>query len=545
MTINEHDENSAPAATPATLPPVGSDVPVDELSMTGDAIDVSEAIESVPATGTSDGAVGSGRRTDNPDNYVGYQLPRGPNPNITETDAVFRPTLRDEQQNDPFHVTGLPCDVNSFNSLLESYPSINYEIGSTNRDWAAEIQAGSNIIHQGNFLSKVVNRDGSLWGNRVASGAGTIGLVRPRISNPVSPGTHISGELASARVRQIMGTGQPSGFPLYHSGFWVSLKAPSSKVRLELQRRIDSEKIELGRMTSGMAFSNVSVYIKSYLTDFVLAHVSTANVRYNQVSDLKDLILSTDIPTLIWGILTTIYPNGYPYHQPCMNDPSQCQHVVKELVDINKIHFVDKNRLSEMQLKFLARRTDRLEPKELEAYRDAHTYNAKGLITLKTEFGEIKVQLKVPTVTEYASAGFAWVDGISNDIQRAFGSDLVGERRNTYILERARATSMCEYSHWIKEIGLPDGSSIIDLDTIRATLADLGGEPALAEDFFTKVVEYIEDVSLAIVALPRFDCPSCGKPATAEEAKHPYLNPIDVEALFFTMLDQHLAKVLT
>lgn len=527
--------------TPA-LPPVGSDIPLDDHSYDGTPLDTSEVIPSTPAEGVD--TPDDEKPVDRPEQYQGYELPRGPNPNIVATDAVFRPVAKPEQENDPFHLTSLPCDANAFNSLLESYPSINYELGETNREWAAEIQAGAGIIHQGNFLSKVVNREGSMWANRAPYGANSIGLVRPRVSNPVSPGTHISGELASMRVRQVLGSGQPSGFPLYHTGIWLSLKAPSASARLELQRRIDSEKIELGRMTSGMAFSNVSVYIKSYLSDFALAHVSTANVKYNQTQDLKDIILANDIPTLIWGLLTTIYPNGYPYHQPCMNDPSHCQHVVKELVDINKIHFVDTGRLTEAQLKHMSRRTDRLELKELETYQAAHTYNGKGLISLKTEYGEIKVQLKVPTISEYASAGFSWVDGIANDIQRAFGSDLVGERRNTYILERARATSMCEYSHWIKEVGLPDGSSIIDTDTIRATLADLGGEPELAGDFFTNVVTFIEDATVAMVALPRFDCPACGKPATTEEAKHPYLNPIDVEALFFTMLGQHLAKAL-
>jgi hypothetical protein len=84
----------------------------------------------------------------------------------------------------------------------------------------------------------------------------------------------------------------------------------------------------------------------------------------------------------------------------------------------------------------------------------------------------------------------------------------------------------------------------VDVDTIRQTLGELGGEPELADDFFQQIVNYIEDTTLSIVALPRFDCPACGKPTTADEKNHPYLNPIDVEALFFMMLGQHIAKAL-
>jgi hypothetical protein len=539
-------EQDTPVAVESTAQPADAGVPEDTASYDGTSLDADQQIDKQPVAVKRTAPVNSGDEVpkDRPEDYARYELPSGPNPHVAPSQPVFADTTDERQLNDPLHVTALPCDVEALNSLLEAYPSINYEVGETNREWAAEIQAGASLLWQGNFLSKVVSREGAMWSQRVPYGANTLGIVRPKLGNAGAPGTNISGELASLRVRQTLGMGVPTAVPLFHSGIWVSLKAPSAAARLELQRRIDSEKVQLGRMTTGMAYSNVSVYIKSYLADFCLAHVSTANVKYDQTQDLKNLILATDIPTLIWAILTTVYPNGYPYHQPCMNDPSRCQHVVRQVIDINKIHFTALERLTDAQLKHMSRRSEKVELRDIEAYRAAHSYNSKGKITLKVQHGSITVQLKVPTVTEYASAGFNWVDGITNDIQRAFGSELTGARRNEYILERAKATSMCEYSHWIKEIGLSDGSSIVDVDTIRQTLGELGGEPELADDFFQQIVNYIEDTTLSIVALPRFDCPACGKPTTADEKNHPYLNPIDVEALFFMMLGQHIAKAL-
>ncbi len=546
------DETLPPAAAetlpeaPVPQPPIGYPV-VEELpqdTTSYDALPV-EPAPTKPTVEKVTEAAAPERPVDRPADYVGFNLPRGANPNIANYTPVFRPAPNDRVANDPFHVASLPCDVEAFNSLVNSYPSINYELGEGNREWAAEITLGSSLLHQGGFLTKATDRPDAKWSQRVPHGASALGATRPRLGQDAQPGQEISGELAANRVQQALGMGAPTAVPLWHSGFWVTFKSPTAMARLELQRRIDSEKIWLGRMTNGMAYSNASVYLKSYLADFAMAHVSTATVRYAQAQDLKDLIKSTDIPTLIWGMLTTLYPQGYPYHQPCMNDPSQCTHVVKEVLDINKIHFTDLNRLTEAQLKHMARRGERMDIKDIEAYQKDHSYNGSGLIELKNDTGVVKVQLKVPTITEYASAGFHWVDGLVADIQRAFGSELVGEQRNNFILERAKVTSMCEYSHWIEELGLPDGSVIRDLDTIRQTLVYIGGEPTLAETFFTQVQSFMENCTIAMVALPRFDCPACGKPATPEEAKHPYLNPIDVEALFFMMLGQLVAKALT
>lgn len=544
MTQTNEPETGAPVPTPA---PISTDIPEVAETYDGSQPEPSEAIEAAPAPATAPApAPTDDLPKDKPEDYRAFKLPDGPNPNVMQLDVwPFRKPAPGKEE-DAFHITSLPCDVDGFNSLLEAYPSINYEIGEQSREWASEINLGSGLLMQGGFLSKAVNREGSMWGVRVPYGAGSLGIARPKLGGNSGPGAVVSGEMATMRVRAALGSGVPTMIPLFHTGIWVTLRAPSAAARLELQRRIDSEKIQLGRMTNGMAYSNVSTYVKGYLVDFALAHLSSSNMPYARPEDLKSVIDSNDIPTLIWGVLTTLYPNGYPYHQPCMNDPSACQHVVKEVVDINKIHFVDTQRLTESQLKHMSRRAERIDPKDVERYKAEFNYGGnKGLVELTNDVGTIKLQLKVPTIADYMSAGFHWVDGTVNAIQRAFGSELQGQRRNDLIVEAAKATSLCEYSHWVREIGLPDGSVIQDLDTIRQTLAELGGEPELAEKYFKEVTQFIEDATIALVALPRFDCPACGKPATTEQVKHPYLNPIDVESLFFTMLDQLIAKAIT
>lgn len=564
MTPNE-DETQTPgtvsseAGTPqASQDAVGggdSSIPVDDISLDDTAASLGTGTEPLSPTAVKLPTTSPVAEVpvddeeipkDDPSKYTGYVWPQGPNPNVGPVDAVFKP-LPEDQRDDPFAIASIPCDADTFNSLMEAYPSINYQVGQLNREWASEISNGARLLNQGSFLKKAANREGSMWYQRVPYGASDLGIIRPRLGQPGGMAAPITGDLASLRVRQELGLGASTNVPLFHSGFWVTLRAPVAAARLELQQRIDQEKIELGRSTAGLAFSNISVYLKSYLVDFALAHLVTSNARYSKPLDLKDKILSTDIPLLIWGVLTTLYPYGYPYHQPCINDPSKCNHVVKDIIDLNKICFTDRQRLSESQLKHMSNRQGRVEDQQLESYRNEHVYAGKGLIFLKPRAGngkDIKIQLKVPTVSEYSAAGFDWVDGIVNAIQQAFGSDLMGERRNAFILDRAKMLSMGEYSHWVKQIGFNDGTTIEDVDTIRSTLAEISGDSVLSESFFTQVVAYIEEATLSMIALPRFNCPVCGTD-TAPDAKHPHLNPIDVEALFFMMLGQHIVKVLS
>lgn len=553
---NEHEEPQATSGSePAPAPAEDhrsavTEIPLDDhpLGIPADAVEVlsAAAARPVPQPPSTLGAVPTDdedKPKDDPTRYTGFKWPEGENPHVAEIAPVFHAMPKDWPKDAPA-VSAVPCNATTFNELLEAYPSLNYGIGDLSREWSAEITSGARLLHQGQFLTAAINRDESMWSQYVPYGAGRLGIVRPPL--PKSSDGKISGDMATWTVKSELGIGVLTNLPLWHSGFWITLRSPSARARLELQQRIDQERIQLGRDTSGLAFSNTSVYLKSYLVDFALAHTSVANATYANTLELKDKILTTDIPQMIWGMLTTLYPHGYPYHQPCINDPSKCQHIVKEVLDLNKINFTDTQRLSQPQLKHMSERHEKKKDEQLQAYQGAHLYNGKGLIEVRTRYGMVKFQLKVPTLTQYASAGYDWVDGIVNLVQQAFGSNLQGEQRNAYILDQAKSLNMGEYSHWVAQIGFKDGTVVDDVETIRNVLAEISGDSDLSQSFFTQVLSYMEECTLSLIGLPMFNCPECGTSSVPkEQIKHPYINPIDVEALFFTMQGQHIEKVLS
>lgn len=310
---------------------------------------------------------------------------------------------------------------------------------------------------------------------------------------------------------------------------------------LELDRALTNDKITLGRLTNGLIYSNSSVYFISRLVNFALAHVFDATYKYNRPEDLKEIIRANDIPTLLWGLLCSIYPSGYPYEQPCLTDPSKCMHIVRETLNITKLSWTDNNALTEWQRRLMTRKNQKSTSEEIKRYAEEHSFSKDSIVDLNAD---IKVELKVPTIAEYERSGFAWVDSIVAQVDQAFGSTLKGDQRNEYIMERGRLTALRQYSHWISRIVIQGKDIIDDPTTIEDVINPLTGDQDLYTNFFNGVGKYIDSTTISMIALPRFDCPACGAPMSEEQKRHPHLVPLDIAQIFFTLLDQRVFRAL-
>src|SRR5690606_37359667 len=98
----------------------------------------------------------------------------------------------------------------------------------------------------------------------------------------------------------------------------------------------------------------------------------------------------------------------------------------------------------------------------------------------------------------------------------AFGVELEGQARNSYINLQGQATAMRQYCHWIKEIHMSDGALIDDQETIEEAVDRLSADVEVAKTFIDEVGKYIDDSTISLVALPKYDCPACGQEQGAE-----------------------------
>lgn len=382
--------------------------------------------------------------------------------------------------------------------------------------------------------------DGGHWRQGMEHDGEELVAGKPRLNQTSGK---VTGESALLRVRAAAGLGTIINIPLWHTGIWLKVKAPSESTLLELERKIAREKIILGRSTMGVAFSNVSVYTQSYLTDVILNHVYDGSARDLSVKALKELIKVTDIPQLVWGFACAIWPNGYRLIRPCVKDPSVCTHIDEAHINLSKLSWVNNRMVSKAQANLMSDRDGKFTDDQLSNYQNEHHAPQKRMIKINDQ---MSLRLKVPSIAEHERCGFRWVDGVVRMTDEAFGQSLRGDDRNTYILQQSAMTNLRRYSHWITEIVFADDSSADDQETVDEALDGLTGDRKLSERIVKDVEDFIRATVISAIGIPRYDCPSCGGAPDEDDCpKHlSEIIQLEVNEIFFTLHYMRVSNIL-
>lgn len=442
----------------------------------------------------------------------------------------------------------MPCTPLEFNNLVANVRRLDPTGSVRGQQWTNAIGLGQRHMPRAGIGLDALTREGGMWRQKVrAEGEGSLEISagRPKLGDRKGDAPLV-GEEALQFMQAMMGTGQITRIPLWHSGIWINIKAPTEAQLLELDRRIANEKITLGRATAGLAYSNMSVYHNAFLFNFALSLVFDCSISGFTTEKLKQKILLPDLPLLLWGLLCTIYPNGYRYHRPCIADPTICQHVTEELLDISKLCWTDNLALTQSQRNHMVRKATKFTDIELENYISQHRYNDKGTFLVKEVGGnKTYVELRVPSLADYEQSGYSWVEGIVSTTDQAFGSQLGTDERDEYILDQARATSLRQYAHWMKRITFNGTTGIEDRNTLETMVAQLTGDIEASDAFMEGVRKFINESTISQIAIPSYKCPACQTDQqNVEEAKHPHLIPLDIGAIFFTLLGQRTHRLL-
>lgn len=435
----------------------------------------------------------------------------------------------------------LNLDEHELDIISQGYPNLDGPIGDEGRAWYASYIEGLNHLYGGASLSESVKRAGSMWKQKMELNGDKVGAGSPMFGS--GEGGKISGEMAVMKITKEMGLGLPIQIPLWHTGIWGTINPPSERALLDLDRYMASEKVSLGRATNGMIYSNTSVYLVSRLVNFALGNLYESSMKNNNTDYLKNLIKVTDIPLLIWGLASSIYPSGYKYARACTTNPAKCQELVTGEVSLPKMLWVDNDSLSLAQKKHMANRGEKFSEEDLKTYAKEHVRGDERVITIKNG---LKIRLSVPTVAQYERAGFSWVESTIRLLEGSLGVTLAENEREAYLEDHARVVTLRQYSHWVKSIETGD-SIVEDFETIEKILDRFSSDEEISDQFFTEVGNYIDDSTIALVAIPKYKCPVCQGEQVGDvnETRHPHLLPIDPAKAFFTLLDQRTFKALT
>ena len=404
-------------------------------------------------------------------------------------------------------------------------------------DWNESIvAAASRSAYLDNRLESTTRREGANFQQYLETESAKLGFAAPKIAESGAAG--YTGEKAVMRVRAIMGLGGIVSVPLWHSGFWITLQAPTESSLIELYRRLQEEKIELGRETFGLVFSNEQSYINSWLLDFCMEHIYETSVRVDSNQELRPLIKIQDLNILFWGMACLIWPRGFDYVRSLTTKEGiENTQTISAKINLGKLMWVDNASFDDKARNHMARRQrGKMTVDQVKEYQRSFIPSLAEGRRVAIKEG-LDVIIASTDVDNYIADGENWIAGIVQTVDSTFTQAAPNqEERNRMISTHARASRLRNYGAWIKSIVIDnfENESRMEITQILDVLSVDEDATKLLEGEITK---FIDDSTRALIAIPETSGKEMGLP------RFPHLIPVDVVNTFFTLLAQRVAII--
>lgn len=437
----------------------------------------------------------------------------------------------------------------------------NTTFGETSKEkiWSYALNSSLDYQPLGNMYKKRLEREGSSFTQEVNyKGTPIRGLLST--SRAKEGMVEMEGEGALLRLVTHLGIGGLAQAPLFNSGFWVYFKPPREIDILELNNIIAADKVRLGRDSYGLAHTNHIAYTLSRVFDFALRHVYNTSIDQKEVKigDLGKWIVPQDINTFLWGFLLSMYPSGFHFERPCINEPTKCTHVEKGNISLLKLLAIDEAALTDWQKNHMRSfATGSMKLADVQRYQSEVTsMHSKRVVLNEGTSHAIAFTLKTPKLFDYFNQSFKYIDGLVDHITRSLDTNVSLDQRNVAIEEASNATALCQWIHFFESVEYGDltpgnerGYIVKDPDTITNVLSTLSSTDSVREAVVEEVMNYVENSTNAIIGIPAFDCPVCGKPQDDDPAtknRYPRFSawiPLDVLQVFFGLIGQRLNRI--
>lgn len=407
-----------------------------------------------------------------------------------------------------------------------------------NARWMATAGAGLADTPLADMNASLSDREGSLWEQVVHVNGRALGISRPKIGD--GDNAILRGTAARTRMRSQLGMGTEYRVPLWHSGFWITVRSPGEDQLLELDRKLSEEKIALGRATTGLLYSNASVFNVNHITQFVLDQIVSTTLKNGTRTNIERLISIHDIQTLAWGMACAVWPNGFQYARAILGKVPAENRVVEGKINVSKLQWTDTAAFTETQLAHMANiTTGAMTDDAVIGYQKTFAKRMERRVELRDGTA---VTLQVPSLQDHVTVGQRWVNDIVTMTDKVFGMDQDPDARRAYISNQGKATMLRQYAHWIKYAEMGTSSTDQenrDEEALAGILDDLSSDDTIRNAILKAVSVYAEDTTVSFIAVPTAD--------EREEnifAPHPHLLPLDALSTFFTLLRQKLQLIL-
>lgn len=389
--------------------------------------------------------------------------------------------------------------------------------------------------------AKVSYVDGARWSGYIDAPTAKVPLIVP-FRNPQYGDAKYSGPDAVALLKNRMKIGCKLGQFLPHSGIYVVINSPSDEDVLNALSIINNNRVEALRSSSGILLGNSNFYLYRQIMNLFIDNISDCSLAGWNKEQLLKVIDERDINIIAALLMASIYPDGYEYRQLCgqvQEDNTTCSHVTTKTVDLRRLIFVDNSRLSETQKVVAASGLAQRSLNEVQTYQQTNYIGYKKAYEITPGISFVYKAQNVDTVIE---AGEKWIREIEAVVDSIITFNDDDDTRNTMIRQRIGLTRIREYSHWVSEIWTDnEDNAITDRAAINELLSSLSRNQEVLDRVGETLSEFQRLSQVAIVAIPRVECPVCHKTSTKDLEISPHLIPQDAVSRFFTLALQRLS----
>lgn len=405
--------------------------------------------------------------------------------------------------------------------------------------WATYLKNGVASLshapgHSGGQGLRAAVREGSDWQQVIDTQNGKIGFSVPKIADVDAP--VLTGTAALFRLQSLLGRGPTIQIPLVHSGFWVSLKAPTNQVLINLYEQISQEKISLGRSTHGLVFSSLSSYTSRIILETLKDHIHDTTLAIDQDKDIFDYIRIPDINLLLTGWARTIWPKGFNLiRSELTEEGAESAKVIGGVVDLAKMVWYDRTPFTDRQKAHMAQRASRvMKPESIQRYQEDIAIWRGTQVEINEN---VKIALRVPTISEYFVSSQRWVDGVVELVESTLIFSGSEELKNQKILVQSQANIARQYSHWISKFVLGE-QEITDAETIGEAIDVISSEDDFNDKFFKAISEFNDDIAVSLIGIPEPNFKEITK-----GKRFSRIIPVDPLSHFFNLLVSRAAKI--
>lgn len=414
-------------------------------------------------------------------------------------------------------------------------------------EWLGATQNAINHMAYKNGLTDTVQRKDSRWLQGILIDDRVVGANRPNVKNGKhKKGERLTGKEAMIRVRQEMKIGDFINIPCPHTGIWITLLVAGEDEMVNFHTRILTTKSVLGRRTAGLVFSNSDTVIMRHLWDLIHSMIVNTSLGGSvNKKELANLIRVQDIPLIVSGYMAARFSSGYPLAQPCQIDPTKCNDISISKVNINRMTIIDNARLTDVQRAHMRNRNGHTVEAVL-AYQEYFSAISKNVRLITPG---VRVVLTAPSIDQKQKAGDAWIDSIEDAVTLSFKDTMTRDERVQYISKQASVSALRNYAHWVARIDYLDADGELDgfiegENDIYEQLTELSKDEVFKAAFYKEISSFINDMTVGIVAVPRYTCPACKQRQPAVNGHFPDFTAVNIERCFFTLLSNMLATTM-